>query len=372
MSSNEAQIKEDEETQATDKETKPDDEQEPEAPTDEPKRVGPRVFDRKISSTSMLQEGQEHEVWAPGRRKSVTRASFIGHNSLEMRRKSLLQRVNSICVGPPGEEGRIDRKQGKSRVPNKETLELRRMQWSLIEEKNDEGGQMSTVSSSVSGSFLTKTPSIIEEEEEEEEEDSGPESVFLSTSDSFHRPPLLSKTSSVSYTMYSIQEEESDSESKTVIGNTITEEEEQQTEEEGENQMEEGENQMEEGENQMEEGENQMEEGENQMEAGEEGENQEKEGEELAGEERKEIAEEDRKFECTVLQVHVPKEDKSESITYVPHPISKRPLQMLVIPAASKRRSDKFVTKLDNSQSPLGRPSNASVGSDLQALETEI
>ena len=346
MSSNEAQIKEDEETQATDKETKPDDEQEPEAPTNEPKRVGPRVFDRKISSTSMLQEGQEHEVWAPGRRKSVTRASFIGHNSLEMRRKSLLQRVNSICVGPPGEEGRIDRKQGKSRVPNKETLELRRMQWSLIEEKNDEGGQMSTVSSSVSGSFLTKTPSIIEEEEEEEEEeeDSGPESVFLSTSDSFHRPPLLSKTSSVSYTMYSIQEEESDSESKTVIGNTITEEEEQQTEEEGENQMEEG----------------------------EEGENQEKEGEELAGEERKEIAEEDRKFECTVLQVHVPKEDKSESITYVPHPISKRPLQMLVIPAASKRRSDKFVTKLDNSQSPLGRPSNASVGSDLQALETEI
>ena len=351
MSSNESQVKGDEEGQVTNKETKLDEDQGNEAPANKPRRdeeISPRGFDRTVSSSSMLQEGQTHEVWAPGRRKSINRASFIGQNSLEMRRKSLLQRVNSICVGPPGEDSRLDRKQGKSRVPNKETLELRRMQWSLIEEKDDEGGQMSSVSSSVSGSFLGKTPSIIEEEEE----DSSSESVFLPTSDSFRRPPppLLSKTSSVSYTMYSIQEEDSDGETKTVIGNVIAEEEEQQMEEGGENQMEGGEDKTEE------EEENQEEEG--------------KEQTEEKTEERKEMVKEDKKSKSTnVAMAGVPKEDKSGSITYVSQSISKRPLQMLVIPAASKRRSDKFVTKLDNSLSPLGSPSNES---DFQASETEI
>lgn len=88
------------------------------------------------SASSMLQEGQAHEVWLPGRR-STTRRSFCSKGDIEMRRRSLLQRVSSLSLP----DQTTLRKKGKNRMRSSKTemLELRMKQWNKIEEKEGSG-----------------------------------------------------------------------------------------------------------------------------------------------------------------------------------------------------------------------------------------
>ena len=287
------------------------------------------------SSSSMIQEGQTHEVWIPGRRTSV-RSSIRGRNSLEMRRRSLLKRVSSISLPSSGEGdeggggggGLGGRKHGRTREPNKETLELRRKQWSLIEERedNDSKGKISA-SSSFSGSLhiaVNKNHSIIEEEEEEseevvEKEESSSESVFFPASDiesTCLPPPSLFHKRTPSHTMYSIQEEEDcESETGTVIAYPITGEEEEERQDSNSGKRLDSVDSSSEG-----------------------------------------MGTEDTKI------------DDNEAVVLRSRQASKRPLQMMVI-SASKRKSNKFVTELDNA---MESPSDVSLESELQASETEI
>lgn len=82
------------------------------------------------SNPSMLQEGETHEVWIPGRRTTIRR-SFVSKGDLETRRRSLLKRVSTTSL--PGKVA--TRKRNKScSVADDEVMELRRKQWSKIEE----------------------------------------------------------------------------------------------------------------------------------------------------------------------------------------------------------------------------------------------
>ena len=95
-------------------------------------------------TSSLLSDGENHEVWKPGRRMSTRRDAGTLRESLEFRRRSLLQRVNSrtsfatqsTCSEPVTHvEKAKDAKKKKARSISQELLAKRLQQWKKIEEE---------------------------------------------------------------------------------------------------------------------------------------------------------------------------------------------------------------------------------------------